>query len=142
LAKLSNRLGHIASEVKDFVADRFSLAQLRGLATGTLDMIFPLHGFAPRDDDGDSEGLMQSGLSAGAWSQIRFLASKSCNMCARPFQGGLHFGAGALCSARRQTFSFVRTRAACLFTDASKDMILQFKHGDRLDLAPMLMRWL
>lgn len=143
MAKLSSRLGHIAAEVKDFVADRFSLAQLRGLATGTLDVIFPPHGFAPRDDDGDSEGLMQSGLSAGAWAQIRFLANEGCNMCARPFQGGLHFGADALCSACvDKPFPFIRTRAACLYTEASKDMILQFKHGDRLDLAPMLMRWL
>lgn len=143
MAKLVFRLGHIAAEVKDFVDDRFSLARVRGAVTDALDVIFPPHGFEPHDDNPDRDGLMQSGIAAGAWSRIRFLADEGCDMCARPFQGGLHFGAGALCSACvDKPFPFSRTRAACLYTEASKDMILQFKHGDRLDLAPMLMRWL
>ncbi|MEI9905077.1 MAG: hypothetical protein WDN06_14755 [Asticcacaulis sp.] len=44
------------------------------------------------------------------------------------------------CAAK--PFPFRRTRAACLYGDASRDIILRFKRADRLDLAPMLVRWL
>jgi len=132
--KLLNRLGHIASEVKDFVAG-LSFAPLRLVATDAVDLVFP----PPGDDD----LLLQGGMAAGPWARIRFLADEGCDMCARPFDGGLHYGKGALCSDCADTpFPFTRTRAACLYGEASKDLLLGFKHGDRLDLAPMLSRWL
>jgi ComF family protein len=132
--KLLNRLGHIASEVKDFVAS-LSLAPVRAVVAGAVDLVFPPHG--------DDEALFQGGMTAAQWSRIRFLSDEGCDMCARPFGGGLHYGKGALCSAcADKPFPFTRTRAACLYTEASKDIILGFKHADRLDLAPMLSRWL
>lgn len=134
MPKLLNRLGHIASEVKDFVA-RFSLAPVRLAAADAVDLVFPPGG-------GDAP-LLHGDMAAGPWSRIRFLADEGCDMCARPFDGGLHYGKGALCSdCADAPFPFTRTRAACLYGEASKDIILGFKHGDRLDMAPMLSRWL
>lgn len=136
--KLSSRLGHVTAEVKAFVADRVSLAQVHDLAARALDAIFPPHGFD--DGDGARQGV---GLSAGRWAGIRFLDGEGCDMCARPFEQGLHFGLGAHCDVcERKPFPFRRTRAACLYGDVSRDIILTFKHGDRLDVAPMLTRWL
>jgi ComF family protein len=132
--KLLNRLGHIAAEVKDFVAG-LSLAPVRLAAADAVDLVFPPHG--------DDESLFQGGMAAGQWSRIRFLSDEGCDMCARPFDGGLRYGKGAHCSdCADKPYPFVRTRAACLYTDASKDIILSFKHGDRVDLAPMLTHWL
>jgi ComF family protein len=37
--------------------------------------------------------------------------------------------------------AFDRARAACLYDETSRDPILKLKHGDRLDLAPMLAKW-
>nr|WP_245344412.1 ComF family protein [Asticcacaulis solisilvae] len=129
-----NRLGHIASEVKDFVAG-LGFAPVRLAAADAVDLVFP--------PSGEDDPSLQGGLAAGPWSRIRFLADEGCDMCARPFDGGLHYGKGALCSdCADKPFPFTRTRAACLYGEASKDLILGFKHGDRLDLAPMLSRWL
>ena len=52
-------------------------------------------------------------------------------------------GEGALCAvceARRRPFA--RARAACLYDDHSRELILQLKHADRTDLAPLFARWL
>lgn len=38
--------------------------------------------------------------------------------------------------------AFSRARAACLYDEASRDLILQFKHADRVDLAPLFARWI
>ncbi len=136
--KLSSRLGHVAAEVKAFVADHISPAQARASTGHALDMIFPPHSFD--DDTGARQGV---GLSADRWGAIRFLDNEGCDMCARPFEQGLHFGPGARCEpCDRKPFPFRRTRAACIYGEASRDIILAFKHGDRLDLAPMLTRWL
>jgi ComF family protein len=37
---------------------------------------------------------------------------------------------------------FQRARAACLYDDASRDLILKLKHADRPDLGPLFARWL
>ena len=37
---------------------------------------------------------------------------------------------------------FDRARAACLYDEASRDLILKLKHADRTDLAPLFARWL
>ncbi|MBW8882460.1 MAG: ComF family protein [Asticcacaulis sp.] len=124
----------MTSEVKAFVAARLTLAPVRALAAGAVDLAFP-----PQADDAHNP----SGIQPAIWSKIRFLADEGCDMCARPFLGGLHFGHGALCSGcAEKPFPFVKTRAACLYDEASRGIILGFKHGDRLDHAPMLVRWL
>ncbi len=134
MPKLTSRLGHLASEVKAFVAARATLAPLRALTASAVDLAFP--------PAADAEHY-PSGIPSANWSKIRFLADEGCDMCARPFLGGLHFGRDALCSAcAEKPFPFVRGRAACLYDDASRGIILGFKHGDRLDYAPMLVRWL
>lgn len=37
---------------------------------------------------------------------------------------------------------FARARAACLYDEHSREPILQLKHADRTDLAPLFARWL
>ncbi len=142
MPKLISRVGHVAAEVKAFVTDRVSLSHIRAAASHVLDTVFPPHGF-----DDDTSARQGVGLAAEGWAGIRFLDGEGCAMCARPFvsdiYSGLHFGEGALCTAcQEKPFPFARARAACLYSDASRDIILRFKHGDRLDLVPMLVRWL
>jgi ComF family protein len=137
LAKLTHRLGHIAAEVKDFVGGHGLTAGRLALARG-LDLVFPPHSFNGKGGD----GLQQAGMTVEAWNRIRFLDNEGCDMCARPFSS-LHFGLGDLCQAcEAKPFPFQRARAACLYNDASRQIVLGFKHGDRLDVRPMLVRWL
>lgn len=81
------------------------------------------------------------GLAPSAWKAMNFLAGPACASCAFPFETVTP--EGTLCGAcDRNPPSFDRLRAALGYDDASKDLILQFKHGDRLDLAPMIAHWL
>lgn len=98
-----------------------------------LDMLFP-----PQALDGGPRPLA-GGFSADAWSRIRFLDGPVCDGCGAPFE----FDPGercAACLARPRAFD--AARAACLYDEASRAPILQLKHADRLDLAPLFARWL
>src|SRR5690606_24902585 len=37
--------------------------------------------------------------------------------------------------------AFARARAACLYDEHSRELILKFKHADRTDLAPLFCAW-
>lgn len=107
--------------------------RLRGLWRGALDLVFP-----PRalDDDAQVQG---GGLSSEAWSRIAFLDGPVCDGCGAPFE----FDPGVRCAAcLAKPRAFDAARAACLYDEISRDPILKLKHGDRLDLAPMLAAWL
>lgn len=99
------------------------------------DLVFPHHAL-------DGSGRTgSSGLSPEAWSRIRFLEAPVCNGCGSPFDYDLGDGARcAACEAKPRAFS--RARAACLYDEASRDLILQFKHADRIDLAHLFAGWI
>ena len=79
------------------------------------------------------------GLSAGAWSKVAFIAEPLCDGCGVPFE----YETGDRCAAcLAQPRPFARARAACLYDDASRDLILKFKHADRTDLAQLFSRWI
>ncbi|MDP3854127.1 MAG: ComF family protein [Phenylobacterium sp.] len=100
-----------------------------------LDLIFPPQSL-------DAGPLPQSpGFSAEAWSRISFIDGPLCDGCGTPFEYDLGEGVRcADCLAKPRAFS--RARAACLYDDASRGPILQLKHADRTDLAPLFARWL
>ncbi|OHB30213.1 MAG: amidophosphoribosyltransferase [Phenylobacterium sp. RIFCSPHIGHO2_01_FULL_69_31] len=99
----------------------------------TLDMLFP-----PQTLDGGPRPLA-GGFSADAWSRIRFLDGPVCDGCGAPFD----FDPGARCAAcLAKPRAFDAARAACLYDETSRNPILQLKHADRLDLAPLFARWL
>jgi len=140
--RISSRLGQIRSEVKAFVDDRLTLSHIRASLVQALDTVFPPHRF-DSTEEAAPETLMGAGLAAASWSRVRFLDHDGCDMCARPFEGGLFLGQGAQCSeCTDKPFPFRHARADCIYDDAVSGLILGFKNGDRLDLAPMLTRWL
>ena len=140
--RLSSRLGQIRSEVKAFVDDHLTASHIRASMGHALDTVFPPHRFDSAED-APPEALMGAGLAATNWSRMRFLDHDGCDMCARPFEGGLFLGVGAHCDdCTDKPFPFRRARAACIYDEAVSGLILGFKNGDRLDLAPMLTRWL
>ena len=120
-------------------ARRFSLRRpilglrTRALIGRALDWIYP-----PQALDGGARPL-SGGLSAQAWSRIHFIADPLCDGCGAPFE----FDPGARCAAcQSRPRAFGRARAAVIYDEASRDLILQFKHADRLDLAPLLAGWI
>jgi len=98
-----------------------------------LDMLFP-----PQALDGGPRPLA-GGFTANAWARIRFLDGPVCDGCGAPFE----FDPGARCAAcLAKPRAFDAARAACLYDETSREPILQLKHADRLDLAPLFARWL
>ena len=109
--------------------------RLKSAARSALDLLFPPQAL----DDGPRP--LATGLSAAGWSQISFLDDPVCDGCGTPFEYPLGEGVRcAACMARPRAFD--RARAACLYDDASRGPILQLKHADRTDLAPLFARWI
>lgn len=94
--------------------------------------------FPPQSLDGGPRPLA-GGFTADAWTRIRFLDGPVCDGCGAPFE----FDPGDRCAAcLAKPRAFDAARAACLYDESSRGPILQLKHADRLDLAPMFARWL
>lgn len=80
-------------------------------------------------------------LCPGCWQQLNFLGNVCCACCGYPFDFDL--GPNALCGACiEQPPIFDRARAALRYDDASRDLILSFKHADRTALSPIFASWL
>jgi ComF family protein len=107
-------------------------AAIAGGMARALDLIFPHQAF-----DGGGRTL-SSGLSADAWSRIRFIAEPFCDGCGAPFE----YDIGARCAAcLARPRAYARARAACLYDEHSRDLVLRLKHADRIDLAGVLAAW-
>jgi ComF family protein len=98
-----------------------------------LDLVFP-----PQALDGAAQP-QSTGLGAEAWSRIRFIAEPLCDGCGAPFEYDIGERCAA-CLARPRAFA--RARAACLYDEASRELILKLKHADRTDLAGLFVNWL
>jgi ComF family protein len=108
---------------------------LKSALRGALDLILP-----PQALDGGARPMSQ-GLSGAAWGRIQFLENPVCDGCGLPFEYSLGEGARcAACMARPRAFA--RARAACLYDENSRDLILKLKHADRPELAGLFAGWL
>lgn len=100
-----------------------------------LDVAFPPEHF----DGGGASG--SAGLSAGAWAKVTFLEDPVCDGCGAPFAYALGDGVRCPpCLARPRAFD--RARAACLYDEHSRELILPFKHADRPELGELFAVWL
>lgn len=108
--------------------------QVHPLLAPVADLVFP-----PRCPL-CGEGLaMQVGLCAACWSELAIPGEPCCGKCQRPFGGGVPDGAiCAPCLADPPRHDGIA--AGTLYNDASRRLVLAFKHGRRIALAPMLAR--
>ena len=80
-------------------------------------------------------------LCPACWAKIDFLAPPYCAVCGLPFE--LDAGPDAQCGeCARQAPRYARARAVFRYDDASRSLILRFKHGDRLEGVPAFARWM
>lgn len=105
-------------------------------ARAGLDLLLP-----PRCPETGALIAGAPGISAEAWRNLHFMAGPSCACCGLPFDVDLP--ADTLCAAcEANPPRFDRARAVLAYDDFSKSLLLNLKHGDRTDLAPLLGRWL
>lgn len=100
-----------------------------------VDLVFPPR--CPLCGEGISA---QTGLCSSCWSQLAIPGEPSCSLCQRPFPPDSVAGdmvcAPCLAAAPAHDGIF----AATLYNEQSRKLILAFKHGHRIALAPMLAR--
>jgi ComF family protein len=112
-------------------------ARVRAALRAGLDLVLPPQAL---DDSANGEAVLSPGLNPELWSRIAFISAPFCDGCGAPFD--YERGEGALCPAclaRRPAFD--HARAACLYDEHSRDLILKLKHADRTDLSGLLARW-
>ncbi len=84
------------------------------------------------------------GLCASCWQGLAWIDRPYCTRCGTPFaadtSGGLADAVCAACLAQRSPLS--RVRAALRYDDASRALVLGFKHADRTNAAPFFGKWL
>jgi ComF family protein len=81
------------------------------------------------------------GLCTECWSLIPFITKPYCACCGVPFD--FEIGEGALCGACNHTQPPYKTaRSVFVYAPESKDLILKFKHTDRIHSAPLFADWM
>ncbi len=81
------------------------------------------------------------GLCADCWRAIDFLSAPCCAACGMPFE--FELGPGSLCAAcLRRRPRYDRARAAMRYNDASRGLLLGFKHGDRTEFGRSFGQWM
>lgn len=99
-----------------------------------VDLVFPPR--CPLCGEGLSE---QQGLCTTCWSELAIPGSPCCSLCQRPFPDGMPDGSiCAPCLADPPKHNGIA--AGTLYNEASRRLILAFKHGHRIALAPLLAR--
>lgn len=81
------------------------------------------------------------GLCGACWAELRFIAEPYCSCCGRPrLEDDTPVDPCVRC--RNDPPLLRRTRAALAYDDASRRLVIAFKHHGRLSLRPLLLRWL
>jgi ComF family protein len=119
-----------------FAGISFPLAQRTSrLARAALDFTLP-----PRCI-GCGERVDAAGLACAAcWTKLTFIAPPFCICCGAPFDFAIE-GMHRCASCHANPPAYDRARAAMIYDDGSRGLVLGFKHGDRLHAAPAFGAW-
>src|SRR5271163_1145100 len=108
---------------------------LRAALRTTLDLVLPTLCPACR------EPVEGRGLCPACWSKLSFITRPYCERLGIPF--AYDPGPGILSmEAIADPPAYQRARAAVRFDEISRALVHALKYGDRLDLAPMMGRWI
>lgn len=108
----------------------------RGMVTIVLDALLP-----PRCAACDEPVDRPRSLCLGCWSALTFITRPLCAVCGNPFETAPP-GAPVCGDCHAMPPAWQRGRSALRYDDASRPLVLGFKHGDRLHLASLLAGWM
>jgi ComF family protein len=102
----------------------------------TIDILLPPRCLATGEIV-DKQGM----LAPDFWSQLSFIEKPFCVTCGVPF--GFSVTGDTLCAPCMESEPvFDRARAAVVYNDPSRQLLLAFKYGDRLQAADTFLPWL
>ncbi|MCF8495503.1 MAG: ComF family protein [Alphaproteobacteria bacterium] len=109
---------------------------MKTLSSQALDAILP-----PRCPVSGEAVESQGTVSPAAWSALDFIHDPLCGTCGFPFP--YETEPGMLCGAcLADPPPFETARAALIYNDGSRDLILGFKHADRTYAVTAFMPWM
>ena len=107
---------------------------LAAVLAPVVDLVFP-----PRCPLCGEATAGQLGLCASCWGELAIPGEPSCALCNRPFSDGV--GAGLVCApCLAEPPRHDGIAAATLYNDASRKLVLAFKHGKRIALSGLMAR--
>ncbi|RXZ66167.1 ComF family protein [Pelagerythrobacter rhizovicinus] len=108
---------------------------LRESVAPLVDLVFP-----PRCPVCGEAIAQQDGLCAPCWGDLVIPGEPACATCQRPLASDAA-GRGAICApCQAQPPRHDGIAAGALYNDTARKLVLAFKHGRRIALAPMLAR--
>ena len=109
---------------------------LSGLAGAALDSLLP-----PRCLSCGALVERPGALCSGCWSEVDFITPPTCACCGLPFD--YEPGPDTLCGeCTREPPAFDRARAVMAYGEASRRLVVGFKHSDRTEGAPAFAGWM
>ena len=109
--------------------------RLRGVLRRSLDVALPPLCPSCRDL------VTDTGLCPACWSKLAFISAPYCPRLGIPF--AYDPGPGILSmQAIADPPAYNRARAAVRYDDVARKLVHALKYGDRMDLAPMIGRWM
>jgi len=81
-------------------------------------------------------------LCPSCWGQIGFISGLVCDCCGTPLPGEPTGGEELCDDCLDRPRPWMRGRAALLYRDRARALVLSFKHGDRTDLARPAADWM
>lgn len=100
-----------------------------------IDLVYP-----PRCPSCGQALAAQNGLCAACWDELAIPGEPACSACQRPFPADQPSGAVLCAPCLADPPEHGGIAAGTLYNDASRRLVLAFKHGRRLALAPLLAR--
>ncbi len=84
----------------------------------------------------------QGAVAPNAWAQLQFITHPFCIKCGIPFGFGEEEDGLRCMSCVETPPIYESARAALIYDETSRDLILGFKHGDKTHMAPSFIPWL
>ncbi len=84
----------------------------------------------------------EHGLCADCWKETRFIQGTVCNTCGMPLLGEDDGEAVQCDDCMTIARPWIKGRAALIYKDKGRRLVLALKHGDRTDLAVPAARWM
>ncbi|MFN2100722.1 double zinc ribbon domain-containing protein [Altererythrobacter sp. MF3-039] len=110
-------------------------ARLKEDLAPLVDLVYP-----PRCPLCSEAMAAQDGVCADCWNGLVIPGEPCCSLCQRPFDSA-ELGEAAICApCLEKPPRHDGIAAATLYNDASRKLVLSFKHGGRIALADMLGR--
>ncbi|HQS96871.1 MAG: amidophosphoribosyltransferase [Novosphingobium sp. 17-62-19] len=110
--------------------------KLASALTPVIDFVFP-----PRCPLCGDPVAAHGGLCLGCWDKLAVPSGTCCTLCQRPMGEGYGEDAELICApCMAEPPRHAGIAAATLYNEPSRALVLAFKHGRRIGLAPMMAR--